>query len=104
MYAIILTSGKHYKIEKGSSLIVDKINNVKKGHEVVFNDVLLFSDDKKVLVGKPTIDGATVIAKVVSQKKAPKVLVFKKKPKKGYKKLYGHRQYLTELTIVEINV
>jgi large subunit ribosomal protein L21 len=103
MYAIILASGKHYKIEKGSSLIVDKINNVQKGHEVVFNDVLLFSDDKKVLVGKPTIGGATVIAKVVSQKRAPKVLVFKKKPKKGYKKLYGHRQYLTELVIVEIN-
>ncbi|MDR2773107.1 MAG: 50S ribosomal protein L21 [Elusimicrobiota bacterium] len=101
-YAIIKTGGKQYKVEEGTRLAVEKLD-VKAGDEVVFDEVLLISKDNKTTVGTPNIEGATVAAKVLSQKRAPKVLVFKRRPKKGYKKLLGHRQYLTEVSIAKIN-
>ncbi|MDR1784710.1 MAG: 50S ribosomal protein L21 [Endomicrobium sp.] len=104
MYAIIKTGGKQYKVEKGSNLVVDKIDKAQKNQEIVLKEVLLLSDEQKTLIGKPIVEGITVTAKVISQKRAPKILVFKKKPKKGYKKLQGHRQYLTELEITGISV
>jgi len=104
MYAIIKTGGKQYKVEKGSNLVVDKIDKAQKNQEIVLEEVLLLSDEQNTLIGKPIVEGVTVTAKVISQKRAPKILVFKKKPKKGYKKLQGHRQYLTELEITGISV
>ena len=104
MYAIVKTCGKQYKVEKGSNLVVDKINEAQKNQEVVLKEVLLLSDGQKTVIGKPIIEGASVTARVISQKRAPKILVFKKKSKKGYKKLQGHRQYLTELEVTGINV
>ncbi|MDR1400753.1 MAG: 50S ribosomal protein L21 [Endomicrobium sp.] len=104
MYAIIKTGGKQYKVEEGSSLVVDKIDEAKKSQKIVIKEVLLFSDGQKTLVGRPMVEGVSVTAKVISQKRARKILVFKKKPKKGYKKLQGHRQYLTELEITRISV
>jgi large subunit ribosomal protein L21 len=103
MYAIIKTGGKQYKVEKSGSLVVEKLKGVEAGQEVIFREVLLLADGEKLTVGKPVIESASVVAKVVSQKREPKVLVFKRKPKKGYKKLRGHRQYVTELEITEIN-
>ncbi|MCA6085662.1 50S ribosomal protein L21 [Candidatus Endomicrobiellum agilis] len=103
MYAIIKTGGKQYKVEKGDNLVVEKLKEAGTGQEVVLNEVLLLAEGEKVTIGKPVIEGANVIAKVISQKRSPKVLVFKRKPKKGYKKLQGHRQYVTELEITEIN-
>jgi len=104
MYAIIKTGGKQYKVEEGANLVVEKLDKVQKNQEVVLSEVLLLSKDENVMIGKPVVEGASVTAKVVSQKRASKILVFKKKPKKGYKKLQGHRQYLTELEITKINV
>jgi large subunit ribosomal protein L21 len=104
MYAIIKTGGKQYKVEKGTSLVVEKLKGVEAGQEVIFREVLLLAAGEKLTIGKPVIESASVVAKVVSQKKDPKVLVFKRKPKKGYKKLQGHRQYVTELKITEINI
>jgi large subunit ribosomal protein L21 len=103
MYAIIRTGGKQYRVEEGLNLLVDKIKEAEVGQEVVLNDVLLLADGDKATVGKPLVEGASVAAKVVSQKRASKILVFKRKPKKGYKKLQGHRQYVTELEITKIN-
>ncbi|GHT37653.1 50S ribosomal protein L21 [Endomicrobiia bacterium] len=103
MYAIIKTGGKQYKVEEGISLVVEKIDKAEAGQEVVLNEVLLLVDGEKVTIGKPVVEGASVVAKVIAQKRAPKVLVFKRKPKKGYKKMHGHRQYVTELGITKIN-
>ncbi|MDR2191642.1 MAG: 50S ribosomal protein L21 [Endomicrobium sp.] len=104
MYAIIKTGGKQYKVEEGNSLIVEKLNEAEVGQEVVLNEVLMLADGDKATVGKPFVDGASVTAKVVAQKRAPKILVFKRRPKKGYKKLQGHRQYVTELAVTKISV
>ncbi|GHT59076.1 50S ribosomal protein L21 [Endomicrobiia bacterium] len=103
MYAIIKTGGKQYKVEEGINLVVEKIDKAEAGQEVVLNEVLLLVDGEKVTIGKPVVEGASVVAKVIAQKRAPKVLVFKRKPKKGYKKMHGHRQYVTELGITKIN-
>jgi large subunit ribosomal protein L21 len=104
MYAIIKTGGKQYRVEEGISVVVEKLNGAEAGQEIVLDEVLLLADGEKATIGKPVIKGASVVAKVIAQKRAPKILVFKRKPKKGYKKLQGHRQYVTELEITKINV
>jgi large subunit ribosomal protein L21 len=104
MYAIIRTGGKQYKVEEGINLVVEKLSGAEANQEVVLGEVLLLASGEKVVVGRPLVKGSKVIAKVIAQKRAPKVLVFKKKPKKGYKKLQGHRQYVTELEITKIVV
>ncbi len=102
MYAIVMTGGKQYKVEKGLNVVIEKLDEAQEGKEVVLDQVLMVADGDKVTVGKPTVEGATVTAKVVAQKRLPKVLVFKKRPKKGYKKMQGHRQYVTEIEITDI--
>ena len=102
MYAIIKTGGKQYKVEEGISLTVEKLDEAEAGQEVTLGEVLFVADGDKAIVGKPVIEGASVTAKVISQKRAPKILVFKRKPKKGIKKMIGHRQYVTELQITSI--
>jgi large subunit ribosomal protein L21 len=103
MYAIVESGGKQYRVEDGASLMVERLNGFVVGQEVVLGRVLLLVSNEEVKIGRPIIEGANVIARVVAQKKSPKVLVFKKKPKKGYKKLHGHRQYVTELKVIKIN-
>jgi large subunit ribosomal protein L21 len=103
MYAIIKTGGKQYKVEEGNSLTVEKLGEAEVGQEVVLNEVLMLADGDKTIVGQPLVDGASITAKVIAQKREPKVLVFKRRPKKGYKKLQGHRQYVTELSITKIS-
>jgi large subunit ribosomal protein L21 len=103
MYAIIKTGGKQYKVEEGLNLVVEKLNKAEVGQEVILDQVLLFADGDKAMVGKPVVEGAKVLATVVAQKRATKVLVFKRKPKKGYKKLQGHRQYVTEIKVTKID-
>jgi large subunit ribosomal protein L21 len=102
MYAIIMTGGKQYRVEKGMNVVVEKLENAEKGQEVVLDQVLMIADGDKATIGRPTVDGANVKAKIVAQKRLPKVLVFKKRPKKGYKKMQGHRQYVTEIEITDI--
>jgi len=102
MYAIIMTGGKQYRVEKGENIVIEKLDSAEKGQEVVLDKVLMIADGDKATIGKPTIEGANVVAKVIAQKRLPKILVFKKRPKKGYKKMQGHRQYVTEVEITDI--
>ena len=98
MYAIVDIAGQQFKVEKDQKLYVHRLE-AKEGSKVTFDKVLLVDDSGKVKVGAPTVANTVVSAKVVSHLKGDKVLVFKKKRRKGFKKLNGHRQYLTELVI-----
>ena len=101
MYAIIRTGGKQYQVAAGDTLRVEKLQG-EVGDTVELSDVLLVADGENVKVGQPMVDGARVVAKIAEQGKAKKVLVFKKKKRKGYRVLRGHRQLFTALTIEEI--
>jgi large subunit ribosomal protein L21 len=101
MYAIIRTGGKQYQVAAGDTLRVEKLQG-EVGDTVELSDVLLVADGDNVKVGQPVVDGAKVVAKIAEQGKAKKVLVFKKKKRKGYRVLRGHRQLFTALTIEEI--
>ena len=100
-YAIVRTGGKQYHVSPGARIQVEKLLK-KPGEEIRFSDVLFVKDGDKVTAGQPTINGAEVVGEVVRQFKTKKVLVFKKRSKKGYKKLQGHRQELTEVLIKSI--
>jgi len=103
MYAIIKTGGKQYQVSAGDQLMVEKLDgNV--GDQVKFDQVLLISGDDAVTVGKPIVDGATVSATIVEQGKHRKIKVFKKKRRKGYRLMKGHRQHYTALKIADIHV
>jgi large subunit ribosomal protein L21 len=101
MYAIVNIAGQQYKVEKDQKLFVHRLED-KEGDSVSFDEVLLIDNDKGILVGEPTIPGAMITGKVLSHPKGDKVQVFKKKKRKGYEVLRGHRQYLTEIQIKEI--
>lgn len=101
MYAIVDIAGQQYKVEKSKKLKVHRLE-AEEGKHVELDKVLLVSDGKTISVGTPTVDGFRIAAKVLSHGKGDKVLVFKKKRRKGYQKLNGHRQYLTELWIEAI--
>ena len=102
MYAIIKTGGKQYKVQEGDTIFVEKLN-VENGAEVEF-DALLVGDGESVKVGAPIVDGVKVKAKVDSVVKGKKIIVFKYKPKKGYRRKQGHRQPYTKVTIGKISV
>ncbi|MFC2081207.1 50S ribosomal protein L21 [Bacteroidota bacterium] len=101
MYAIVNIAGQQFKVEKDQKLFVHRLAD-KEGDSVSFDEVLLIDNDKSVVVGEPTIKGAAITGKVISHPKGDKVQVFKKKRRKGYKVLRGHRQYLTEIMIQDI--
>jgi large subunit ribosomal protein L21 len=101
MYAIIRTGGKQYQVAAGDTLRVEKLKG-EIGDTVELADVLLVADGDNVRVGTPAVEGAKVVAKIVDQGQAKKVLVFKKKKRKGYKVMRGHRQLFTALNIQEI--
>ena len=98
MYAIVEIAGQQFKVAKDQKVFVHRIKE-EEGKKVTFHNVLLLEDGKNITVGAPAIDGAAVEAKVVKHLKGDKVIVFKKKRRKGYRKKNGHRQYLTELMI-----
>ncbi|VAW36181.1 LSU ribosomal protein L21p [hydrothermal vent metagenome] len=101
MYAIIRTGGKQYQVEAGERLRVEKLSgNV--GDSIVIEDVLLVADGENIKIGQPVVEGAKVNAKIIEQDREKKVLVFKKKKRKGYQVMKGHRQYFTSLEIQEI--
>ncbi|HSW67962.1 MAG TPA: 50S ribosomal protein L21 [Bacteroidales bacterium] len=101
MYAIIEIGGQQFKIARNQKLYVNLMNS-DAGSEFEIDKVLLLSDGEKVQVGAPLVAGARVKAKVLAHVKADKVLVFKKKRRKGYQKMNGHRQPLTQIQIEEI--
>lgn len=102
MYAVIKTGGKQYKVAQGEVLRVEKLD-ADAGSEIDINDVLMLVDGADVKVGAPLVDGAVVRAKVVDHGRARKVIVFKKKKRKGYRVKNGHRQPYTSLEIQEIS-
>jgi large subunit ribosomal protein L21 len=101
MYAVIQTGGKQYRVEEGNNIVVEKLP-VQVGEEVVLDKVLIIGDGEKATIGRPVVEGAKVVAQVIRQDRAAKILVFKKRTKKGYKKMQGHRQFITELKIKSI--
>ncbi len=101
MYAIVEIAGQQFKVEKDQKVFVHRLQT-EEGKEVSFDNVLLIGDGNKVTVGAPAIDGAQVGAKVLKHLKGDKVIVFKKKRRKGYRVKNGHRQALTEIVIESI--
>lgn len=101
MYAVIETGGKQYKVEEGDVVFVEKLD-VEEGTNVDFDKVLLVSKEGDVAAGKPYVDGAKVEATVLEQGKSKKIVVFKYKAKKNYRKKQGHRQPYTKLKIENI--
>ena len=102
MYAVVEIQGSQFKVSKNQKLYVNRLKG-KEGTKVSFDNVLLVDEDGKVKVGTPKVSGAVVEAKIISHQKDDKVIVFKKKRRKGYKVKNGHRQLLTELLIEKIS-
>jgi len=101
MYAVINTGGKQYRVKEGDVLDVEKLG-VEQGGTVLFDRVLLVEDEGKVLVGTPTLAGAAVKAEIVANFQGEKVLIFKKKRRKQFRRTKGHRQQLAKVRIVKI--
>jgi len=105
MYVIVEIKGQQFKVEQGKKLFVHRIEEAESGGTIEFDKVLLVDADGSVTVGTPAVAGAKVVCEVISPLvKGDKVLVFHKKKRKGYRKLNGHRQQFTELSIKEIIV
>jgi large subunit ribosomal protein L21 len=102
MYAIVDIAGQQFKVEKEQEVFVHRLQ-AEEGTSVTFEKVLLIENAGKVKVGAPVVKGATISAKILSHLKGDKVLVFKKKRRKGYQKCNGHRQFLTKIQIENIN-
>lgn len=103
MYAIVEISGKQYKVQEGDIVFVDRLENEEEGKKVTFDKVLLISDGKKVTIGQNTVKGAKVEASVIGHGKGKKILVYKYKAKKNYRKTQGHRQPYTKIQIEKIS-
>jgi len=101
MYAIVDIAGKQMKVEKDQKIFVNRLH-ADAGKSVSFDNVLLVDNNGKIAVGAPTVAGASVTAKVLEHLKADKVIVFKKKRRKGYQKSNGHRQQITQIQIESI--
>ncbi|MCK4355297.1 50S ribosomal protein L21 [Candidatus Parcubacteria bacterium] len=102
MLAVIKTGGKQYFVSPGNKIKIEKINgDVEK--EIEFSEVLLLEKDKDVNIGEPLVKDAKVFGKILMQDKAKKIIIFKYKPKKRYKKKTGHRQEFTEVEITKIS-
>jgi len=102
MYAVIKTGGKQYRVKEGDFLEIEKIG-AEKGQKINFDQVFLIEDEGRVLVGVPVVENAVVRAEVVENYKGDKVLIFKKKRRKQYRRTKGHRQELTKVRIEKIH-
>ena len=102
MYAIVEIAGQQFKVEKDQQIFVHRLD-LKEGEKITFDNVLLIETNGKVKVGAPNVSGAKVTAKVLEHLKGDKVIVFKKKRRKGYRVKNGHRQYLSKIEIQKID-
>jgi large subunit ribosomal protein L21 len=102
IFAVIKTGGKQYKVAEGQKLRVEKLPDAESG-EVVFGDVLMVSNGDDVKIGTPKVEEAKVSARVTKEGRTRKIIVFKYRAKKRYKKKAGHRQHFTEIEITKIN-
>jgi len=103
MYAVFRTGGKQFRAEPGKKIRVPSLD-IEPGESITFEDVLLTSDGSEVQVGAPILDGAKVKAEVLRHGRDKKIIVFKRKRRKGYRRKQGHRQGFTELLVDEITV
>lgn len=101
MFAVIRTGGKQYKVQKDDKIEIEKLD-VQAGDAIDFDEVLFIGGDKSSKLGDPLIKGASVTATVVAQKRAPKIVIFKKKRRQNYRRKRGHRQQLTLVQITDI--
>ena len=101
MFAVIETGGKQYKVAVGDTVDVEKLVG-NPGDKVELGNVLLVSDEESLKVGQPMVEGAKVVGTIVAQDRARKIVVFKYKPKKRYRRKTGHRQSFTRLTVDQI--
>ena len=102
MYAVIKTGGKQYRVQEGDILMVEKLD-VAEGSTIQFDEILALSNDDGLKVGTPVVEGAVVEGNVLGQGKGKKIIVFKFKKKKDYRKKQGHRQPYTKVQITKIN-
>ncbi len=103
MYAIVEIAGQQFKVEKGRTVYTHRLEGDADA-ALVFDKVLLVDNDGSITVGAPLVEGASISAKIVEHLKGEKVIVFKKKRRKGYRKKNGHRQYLTKVLIEDITI
>lgn len=103
MYAIVDIAGQQFKVEKGQEIFVHRLAG-EEGLNVSFEKVLLLDNEGSVQVGTPVVEGAAVNGKIIEHLKGDKVLVFKKKRRKGYQKMNGHRDHLTKIAIEDITI
>ena len=103
MYAIVEIAGQQFKVERGNKVYVHRLE-ANEGAKIEFDKVLLLDNAGKISVGNPTVDGAKVAATVISHVKGDKVIIFKKKRRKGYQKSNGHRQSFTKIQISGITI
>lgn len=101
-YAVIETGGKQYRVQQGDVVSVELIEGAEAGQSVEITRVLAINDGTGLKIGVPTVDGAKVLAEVVEEYRAPKVVAFKKKRRKGYHRKVGHRQHLLKVKIASI--
>ena len=101
MYAIVEIAGQQFKVEKDQKVYVNRLEG-KEGSKVAFDNILLLDNAGKILLGDPSVKGASVEAKILKHLKDDKVIVFKKKRRKGYKVKNGHRQFLTQIMVENI--
>jgi len=103
MFAVVTIAGQQFKVEEGNELFVHRLD-ANEGDQISFEDVLLVDQDGEVTLGKPKVEGAQVNASVLEHLKGDKVIVFKKKRRKGYRKKNGHRQHFTKIKVDGIAV
>ena len=103
MYAVIRTGGKQHRVEKGERLKIDKLTG-SVGEELALGEVLMLVGSGKLEIGRPLVEGAKVTARIVSHGRSPKILVFKRRCRKGFHKTIGHRQDFTEVEITGIEL
>lgn len=103
MYAVVVTGGKQYRVTEGDVVYVEKLNAEVDSTVELDNVLVVSKDNGEIVVGKPVVEGAKITAKVLAQGKNKKVIVFKYKRKKDYRRKYGHRQPYTKLQIETIN-
>jgi large subunit ribosomal protein L21 len=104
MKATIQTQGSQFTVEQGDKLFVNRFPDTKEGDQIKIDQVLMVVDDGKPTFGSPTVEGASVTAKILENKKDKKVIVFKKKRRQGYKRRKGHRQHISVIEIESIDL
>lgn len=101
MYAVIKTGGKQYRVTEGDVVNVEKLSG-EPGAKIELSEVLAVGEGEGIKIGTPTVEGASVVAEILAQDKGKKVIIYKKKRRKGYDKRTGHRQLFTSIRIQEI--